>query len=195
MWLQINPSWACTKKITMETRHRGCLVTGLLVPQSSKRTETNRHARAHTDQRGSARTSAERLVEGWAAKLQLLQVAVRDSDVSRQRQALVEVLKHTHTHIKKSLSNVPKETVKLACVTRSHMCCWHLLRVVCMLCRACFSSEQHKTMYPAESTHIPAASKITRPLLLLLPETTKNRSITILWKVKIRGGLLKCDCW
>lgn len=48
---------------------------------------------AATDQRGAAGAAAQRLVEGRAAELQLLQVAVWDADVSRQRQTLVQVLK------------------------------------------------------------------------------------------------------
>lgn len=50
---------------------------------------------ADTDQRCPAGASAERLVKGRAAELQLLQVAVGNPDVSRQRQALVQVLKPT----------------------------------------------------------------------------------------------------
>lgn len=50
----------------------------------------------HTYQWGPAWESAEGLVEGRAAQLQLLQVTIRDTDVSRQRQTLVQVL-HTHT--------------------------------------------------------------------------------------------------
>lgn len=45
-----------------------------------------------TDQRGSAGAPAERLVEGGAAELQLLQVAVGNPDIGRQGQALVDVL-------------------------------------------------------------------------------------------------------
>lgn len=54
---------------------------------------THARARADTYQRGSARATAERLVEGRAGELQFLQVAVGNSDVSGQRQAFVEVLK------------------------------------------------------------------------------------------------------
>ena len=63
-------------------------------------TDTHRQTLRHTatDQRGSAGASAEWLVEGRAAQLQLLQITVGDSDVSRQRQALVEVLKHTQVN-------------------------------------------------------------------------------------------------
>lgn len=57
--------------------------------------------------------------------------------------------------------------------------------------QACFSGKQHKTMWPAESTHIHHVSKITCSLLLPLPEATKIRWIAILWEVKIRGGLPK----
>lgn len=46
----------------------------------------------YTDQRGSAGAPAERLVEGRASKLQLFQVAVGNSDIGRQGQALVQVL-------------------------------------------------------------------------------------------------------
>lgn len=49
----------------------------------------------YTDQRGSAGAPAERLVEGRAAELQLFQVAVGNSDIGRQGQALVQVLEGT----------------------------------------------------------------------------------------------------
>lgn len=49
----------------------------------------------HTDQRGPAGAPAERLVEGRAAELQLFQVAVGNSDIGRQGQALVQVLEGT----------------------------------------------------------------------------------------------------
>jgi len=61
-----------------------------------KQPQTQTPEHTPTDQRGSAGAPAERLVEGRAAELQLLQVTVGDSDISRQGQALVEVLKHTH---------------------------------------------------------------------------------------------------
>lgn len=64
-------------------------------------TDKHPHKHTHTDQGSSAGASAERLVEGWAAELQLFQVTVGNSDVSWQRQTLVEVLKHTY--IKNSL--------------------------------------------------------------------------------------------
>lgn len=73
-------------------------MTRMRSPQSnkgSKHKDTQTHT--HTDQRSSAGASAERLVEGWAAELQLLEVTIRNSDVSRQRQTLVEVLKCTDT--------------------------------------------------------------------------------------------------
>lgn len=48
-----------------------------------------------THQRRSAGTPAERLVEGGAAQLQLLQVAVRDPNVGRQGETFVQVLQST----------------------------------------------------------------------------------------------------
>lgn len=51
-----------------------------------------------THQRGSAGASAQRQVEGRAAQLQLLQVAVRYPDVGRQRQTLVQVLRMEERH-------------------------------------------------------------------------------------------------
>ena len=49
----------------------------------------------YTDQRGSAGAPAERLIKGRAAELQLFQVTVRNSDIGRQGQALVQVLEAT----------------------------------------------------------------------------------------------------
>lgn len=75
-------------------------------PQRNKEV-AHTHRCADTDQRGSAGASAEWLVEGGAAELQLLQVTVRNSDISRQGQALVEVLNHTWKEKLKQFCNIP----------------------------------------------------------------------------------------
>lgn len=76
-------------------RHRGSRVIRRRELQSNKKKKQRAPGRGRTDQRGSAGAPAERLVEGRAAELQLLQVTVGDPDVGGQGQTLVQVLEHT----------------------------------------------------------------------------------------------------
>lgn len=60
--------------------------------QKSKQAILMAQPRAETYQGSSAGPAAHGLVEGRAADLQLLQVAIRYPDVCRQRQPLIQVL-------------------------------------------------------------------------------------------------------
>lgn len=90
-WVTVAPGGSI-----IASRHASChgnqLTEGFFVMRRREQRKWGRWGTG-TDQRGAAGASAQRLVKGRAAELQLLQVTVWDPDVSRQWQALVQVLK------------------------------------------------------------------------------------------------------